>query len=64
MKNCFCDNRKKIQTAKATDNYKTVWVTRGTWNWGLMCETWNWSHPYENIPEAQGDRNGTAGGST
>lgn len=29
-----------------------------------MCGTWNWSHPYENIPEAQGDRNGTAGGST
>lgn len=19
----------------------------GTWNWGVLCETWNWSHPYE-----------------
>lgn len=40
---------------KATDNYKKVWV---------VCRTWNWSHPYENIPGAQGERNGTAGGST
>lgn len=28
-----------------------------------MCETWNWSHPYEETLEAWDDQKGTAGGS-